>query len=52
MLADLNVNAHVVKAVIQPTKKCRLFVFDRVTGQPIWPIEERPALKGDLPGEW
>jgi len=52
MLADLNVNAHVVKAVIQPTKQCWLFVFDRVTGQPIWPIEERPVPKGDVPGEW
>ena len=28
-----------------------LYVFDRVTGQPIWPIEERPVPKGDVPGE-
>jgi quinoprotein glucose dehydrogenase len=27
-------------------------VFDRVTGQPVWPIEERPVPKGDVPGEW
>ena len=29
-----------------------LYVFDRVTGQPIWPIEERPVPQGDVPGEW
>jgi len=29
-----------------------LYVFDRATGQPIWPIEERPVPKGDVPGEW
>ncbi len=52
ILADLNVNGRVVKAVIQPTKQCFLFVFDRVTGQPVWPIEERPVPKGDVPGEW
>ena len=27
-------------------------MFDRVAGQPIWPIEERPVPKGDVPGEW
>ncbi len=52
MLADLNVGGKVIKAVIQPTKQCWLFVFDRVTGQPVWPIEERPVPKGDVPGEW
>ena len=29
-----------------------MYVFDRVTGQPVWPIEERPVPKGDVPGEW
>ena len=29
-----------------------LYVFDRVTGKPIWPIEERPVAQGDVPGEW
>jgi quinoprotein glucose dehydrogenase len=41
-----------VKAAAQPTKQAWLYVFDRVTGQPIWPIEERPVAKGDVPGEW
>ena len=29
-----------------------IYVFDRVTGQPVWPIEERPVPQGDVPGEW
>ena len=29
-----------------------MYVFDRVTGQPLWPIEERPVPKGDVPGEY
>src|SRR5581483_9798350 len=40
------------KAVAQPTKQGILYVFDRVTGQPVWPIEERPVEKGEVPGEW
>jgi quinoprotein glucose dehydrogenase len=51
MLADLNVNGRIVKAVIQPTKQCWLFVFDRVTGAPVWPIEERAVPQSDVPGE-
>ncbi|HYL37662.1 MAG TPA: PQQ-binding-like beta-propeller repeat protein [Bryobacteraceae bacterium] len=52
MLADITVDGRPVKAVIQPTKQCWLFVFDRVTGKPVWPIEERPAPQGDVAGEW
>ncbi len=52
LLADINVNGRAIKAVAQPTKQGILYVFDRVTGQPVWPIEERPVEKGDLPGEW
>jgi quinoprotein glucose dehydrogenase len=40
-----------VDAVAQPTKMGFLFVFDRVTGAPLWPIEERAAPKSDVPGE-
>ncbi len=40
-----------VDVVIQPTKQGFLFVLDRVTGQPLWPVEERPAPKSDVPGE-
>ncbi len=40
-----------VDVVAQPTKLGFLFVFDRVTGQPLWPIEERPVPQSDVPGE-
>ncbi len=52
ILADINVNGKTIKAVAVPTKEAFLYVFDRVTGKPIWPIEERPVPKGDVPGEW
>jgi quinoprotein glucose dehydrogenase len=51
ILADITVNGRTVKAVAQPTKQGVLYVFDRVTGQPVWPIEERPVPQGDVPGE-
>jgi quinoprotein glucose dehydrogenase len=38
--------------VAQPTKQGILYMFDRVTGKPIWPFEERPVEKGSVPGEW
>ncbi len=52
ILADINVNGKAIKAVAVPSKEAFLYVFDRVTGQPVWPIEERPVPKGDAPGEW
>jgi quinoprotein glucose dehydrogenase len=52
ILADITVNGKAIKAVAQPTKQGILYVFDRVSGQPVWPIEERPVEKGNVPGEW
>jgi quinoprotein glucose dehydrogenase len=52
ILADINVNGRAIKAVAQPTKQGILYVFDRATGQPVWPIEEKAVEKGDVPGEW
>lgn len=52
ILCDITINGRIVKAVAQPTKQSFLYVFNRETGQPIWPIEERPVPKGDVPGEW
>jgi quinoprotein glucose dehydrogenase len=52
LLVDITVNGRAVKAVAQPTKQAFLYVLDRVTGEPVWPIEERPVAKGDVPGEW
>jgi quinoprotein glucose dehydrogenase len=52
ILADINVDGRPIKAVALPSKEAFLYVFDRVTGKPLWPIEERPVPKGDVPGEW
>ena len=43
--------ARPIKAVALPSKEAFLYVFDRVTGQPVWPIEERPVPQSDVPGE-
>jgi quinoprotein glucose dehydrogenase len=51
ILADITINGRTVKALAQPTKQAFLYVFNRETGQPIWPIEERPVPQGDVPGE-
>jgi glucose dehydrogenase len=40
-----------VDVAAQPTKQGFVFVFDRVTGAPLWPIEERPVPQSDVPGE-
>ncbi len=45
-------NGKNVDVVAQPTKFGFLYVFDRVTGEPLWPIEERPVPQSDVPGEW
>ncbi len=52
ILADINVNGRPIKAVAVMGKQAMMYVFDRVTGQPVWPIEERPVEKGTVPGEW
>ncbi|MDP1572219.1 MAG: PQQ-binding-like beta-propeller repeat protein [Vicinamibacterales bacterium] len=52
ILADLRIDGRVVKAVAQATKQGWVYVFDRATGEPVWPIEERPVERGDVPGEW
>jgi quinoprotein glucose dehydrogenase len=52
ILADISVEGRAVKAVIQLSKQGFVFVFDRATGEPVWPIEERPVPQSDVPGEW
>ena len=52
IIVDLNINGRVVKAIAQPTKQAWVYIFDRATGQPVFPIEERPVEKGNVPGEW
>jgi quinoprotein glucose dehydrogenase len=51
MLFDMTVNGRRVKALAQPTKSAFLFVLNRETGEPIWPIEERPVPQSDVPKE-
>jgi quinoprotein glucose dehydrogenase len=51
LLADITVNGRAIKAVALPSKESFLYVFDRITGQPVWPIEERPVPQTDVPGE-
>jgi quinoprotein glucose dehydrogenase len=50
-LIDVTVDGRRVKAVAQVTKQGFAFVFDRVTGAPLWPIEDRPAPGSSVPGE-
>ena len=50
-LGEITVNGQRIKAVMQPGKTGFLYVFDRVTGKPVWPIEERPVPKSTVPGE-
>ena len=51
ILTDITVDGRPIKAVVQLTKHGFAFVFDRVTGKPVWPIEERPVPQSHVPGE-
>ncbi len=51
ILADITVDGRPIRAVVQVTKQAFAYVFDRVTGEPVWPIEERPVPQSDVPGE-
>jgi quinoprotein glucose dehydrogenase len=50
-LIDITVGGKAIKAVAQVTKQAFVYVFDRVTGQPVWPIEEQPVPASNVPGE-
>ena len=52
LLMDITVAGAPIKAVAVPTKMGLLFVFDRLTGKPVWPIPETPVPQGHVPGEW
>ena len=51
ILADIVVDGRTIKAVAVAGKQGALYVFDRITGQPAWPIEERAVPAGNVPGE-
>lgn len=50
-LVDITVDGESIPAIAQTTKHGFVFVFNRLTGEPIWPIEERPVPASDVPGE-
>jgi quinoprotein glucose dehydrogenase len=51
IVLDVNVDGQARPIVVQATKQAFAYTFDRVTGQPIWPIEERPVPQSTVPGE-
>ena len=51
-LVDIVVDGKPIKAVAQVSKQGFVYVFDRVTGEPVWPIEERAVPQTKVPGEW
>jgi quinoprotein glucose dehydrogenase len=52
ILLDVVVDGRPVKAVVQLTKQAFAYAFDRATGAPLWPLEERPVPASDVPFEW
>ena len=52
MLTTIQKDGEEIDIVAQASKTGFVYVFDRVTGEPIWPIEERPVTPGDMPGEY
>lgn len=52
VLVDISVDGRPIKALAAVSKQAFTYVLDRVTGRPIWPIEEEPVPKGSVPGEW
>ena len=52
ILMDLTVDGEQIPALIQNTKQGLVFAFNRETGEPIWPIEERPVMQTEVPGNY
>jgi quinoprotein glucose dehydrogenase len=52
VICDIPHNGKIVKAIAQPTKQGFVYVLDRTTGKPVWPIPEKKVAKGNVPGEW
>jgi quinoprotein glucose dehydrogenase len=51
-LIDITANGRRIKAIAEVSKQAFVYVLDRATGEPVWPIEERPVAQGNVPGEW
>jgi quinoprotein glucose dehydrogenase len=52
VICDIPHNGKIIKAIAQPTKQGWVYVLDRATGKPVWPIPEKRVPKGNVPGEW
>jgi quinoprotein glucose dehydrogenase len=52
VLVDITIDGQPAKALAQATKQSILYVLNRETGKPIWPIVEQPVPQGNTPGEW
>ncbi len=52
ILVDITVDGKRIRAIAQPSKQSWVYVLDRATGQPVWPIVERPVPGGDVATEW
>ena len=52
IIVDLTVAGEEIPAIVQTTKQGFIFAFNRETGEPIWPIEERPVPQTEVPGNW
>jgi glucose dehydrogenase len=52
ILMDLTVNGRRIPALVQNTKQGLIFALNRETGEPIWPIEERPVIQTEVPGNY
>ncbi|MBQ74846.1 MAG: pyrroloquinoline quinone-dependent dehydrogenase [Gammaproteobacteria bacterium] len=50
-LVDITVDGREIKALAQVSKQAFIYVLDRTTGEPVWPIEERPVPASSVPGE-
>jgi glucose dehydrogenase len=51
VLMDVTVNGQRIPAVAQVTKQAFVYAFNRLTGEPLWPIEDRPVPQSKIPGE-
>ena len=52
ILIDITVNGEQIPALVQLSKQAFAYVFDRRNGKPVWPLEERPVMQTNVPGEW
>lgn len=52
LIMDVEVDGRMREIIALPTKQSFIYAFDRVTGEPIWPIPEKEVPVGNVPGEW